>query len=213
MHNDRRLYSPAPNLNGKETFSKLPVRICLGSGIGLLLALILFIRMTGLHVLYIHFWVYIAVASLSALLLLTAGAFGIWHRVRGEKARRYTAIALGSVVVILLVVCSLFCSIVASSYMRPVAFSHSPGGENSIVIMRTEATEGALYMAYPLSGSFYLAAATSEEVCSEMGVERVEWEGENIARVYVTNMDGKEEFITVDYTVLFDMEGSEAAEE
>ena len=213
MRNDRRLYSPAPNLNVPENFSKLPVRICLGSAIGLLMALVLFIRITGPHVLYIHYWAYMAVAAVILLLLLSAGALGAWHRVKGENARKYTAIALVCVLVVLALGAFFFCSSVATSYLVPVAYSHSPNGENSIVIMKTDMEDGSSYSAYPLSGCFFLAAATSEEVYSEMGVERVEWEGENVARVYLTDMEGKEAFITVDYTEISGMDAEPQAAE
>lgn len=212
MYNNRRLYSPMQQAKDPESFSKLPVRICLSSAVFLALALILFIRLTGAYVLYIHYWVYVAVAAVILLLLLGAGAFGVWRRVQGERARKNVAITLIIVMVILALGAFSFCSMIASSYLKPVVFSHSPSGENSIVVMRTEAERGAQYTAYPLSGSFYLAAVASEEIYSEMGVERVEWDGENVARVYMTDLDGKEAFITVDYTKFFevDEEGAEA---
>lgn len=211
MQKNRRMNSYAPPMGEKPVFSKLPVRLCLIGALVVFTGLLAFVWMTGSQVLYIHYWVYMAVAAVVILLLLGAAAFAICHRIRDDRARKYTGIGLGALISVMAMVVGLFCNTVSDTYYKPVVTSTSPGGESSIIVMKTVLEEGNMYTAYPLSGSFYLAGAPSEEVFSQMGVERVEWEGEYLVRVYMTDLEGKEACITVDYNKIFDLSGVDAA--
>lgn len=208
---DRRLYSPAPPLRGPVTFSKLPVRICVGLAFLLMLALLLFVRYTGNAVLCVHFWIYIAAVGAMTLLLLTAGVFGIWHRVKGESARRITGIVLFSVVGMLALCLATVCATLSDTYQKPIGYYDSPEGKNRIVVMRTEGEGGPLYTAYPAIGNaFYVAAMESDIVQSNTGVGGVQWPEENRAEVHLKDLDGNDALISVDFSVLY--EGEAGAE-
>lgn len=214
MKYDRRLYSPGPTLKGPVTFSKLPVGICLGIAGGLMLALMGFVWFTGSAVMYIYFWAYLAVICVIILALLTAGVFGICHRIDSERTRRTAGIIMGSFVVMLGMFAAMVCSFFAENYMVPVGFEDSPEGENRIVIMRTLADEaGDAYTAYPAIGNhFYLVLAEPDIVVSEGVIQGVHWEGERKAIVTLTDMEGNDATLTVDFEPLYGGDGEEAAE-
>lgn len=212
MKYDRRLYSPGPDLKGPESFSKLPVRICLGSAFGLMLALMAFVWFTGSAVMYVHFWAYLAVVALIVLLLLTAGVFGICHRIESERTRRTAGIIIGSFVAMLGVMAIMICHFFAESYLVPVGFDESPEGENRIVIMRTIAEEGDAYTAYPAIGNhFYIVLAEPDIVVSDGVIQGVHWEGERKAVVTLTDIEGNDATLTVDFEPLYGGDTEETA--
>ena len=212
MYNDRRLYSPGPELKGPITHSSKPMKICLFAAFALLFAMLAFVYfVTGAAVLYIHFWVYVAVAAVIVLLLLGAGAFAIYNRMQTERSRRNAAIILAGVMLMLGTVAFAMCSAFTGMW-QPIGFFDSPEGENRIVIMRSQADEGVIIEAYPAVGDhFYVAALRSEAVQSNGVIEGVEWENERMAKVLLEDIDGNDATITVDFALLYSGE-EEAAE-
>lgn len=206
MYRDRRLYSPGPDLKQPITHSTKPTKICLILALVVMFLLGAFIWFTGTAVLYIHYWVYIAVAALVVLLLVGAGAFAIYNRMNTERSRRVAAIILIGVMLMLgtsvFAICSAFASI-----QQPLGFFDSPEGENRIVVLRSETEEGTLIEAYPAVGShFYVAALPSESVITNGVVHGVEWEGERLAKVLLQDVDGNDTFVTVDFAPLYEGE-------
>lgn len=215
MKYDRRLYSPGPDLKGPVQFSKIPVRLCLGLAMGLMLALAGFMWFTGTSVMYVHFWAYLVVVALIILLLLAAGVFGICHRLESERTRRTAGIILGSFVIMLGMMAAMVIGFFAENYLVPVGFSDSPEGENQIVIMRTMAEEGDAYTAYPSIGrNFYIVIAEPDIVVSDGVLQGVEWEGERKAVVRLTDTEGNDAALTVDFAPLYggETEADAAAE-
>lgn len=211
MKYDYRLYSPGEELKGPDSFSKLPVRICLSTAAGLMLALTGFVWFTGSSVVFVHFWAYLAVVSAIALLLITAGAFGIAHHISVERTRRTAGILMGSFIVMLGMAAATVCGFFAENYLKPVGFVDSPEGENRIVIMRTMAEEGDAYTAYPAIGNyFYIVLAEPDIVVSDGVIQGVEWEGERKAVVTLTDIEGNDATLTVDFEPLY---GGESEEE
>ena len=210
MKSDRRLsHFYGPDLTAPVKKSNLPVRICLISALSLLMALLLFLMYTGSAVLYIHFWVYPAVASLIVLLLLGAGAFAIYNHFDSQKARRVSAIILIGVMLLFGTFGFTLCQIAAMQ--KPARFYDSPGGENRIVIMLTTADQGVVVTAYPAIGNhFYVAGLESELVQSNGVISGVEWEGERLAKVKLEDIDGNDTELTVDFSILY--AGEETAE-
>lgn len=205
MMRDRRLYSPAPVLKGPQApFSKLPVRICLISALFVFLGLMLFMRYTGSAVLCVYFWIYIAAVGAIVLLLLTAGVFGICHRVRSERARRNWAIVLGGILVMLAMSLLTVCLTLSDMYQKPIGYYDSPEGKNRIVVLRTEGEKGAYYSAYPAIGdAFYVAALESDIIQSSTGIQGVKWPTETLAEVQLKDMEGNDAVISVDFSPLY----------
>ena len=204
MKNDRRISrSYGPELSQPVKKNSLPTRICLISAASLMMALMLFIMYTGSAVLYIHFWVYPAVASLIVFLLLGAGAFAIYNRCNSQKARRNAAIILIGFMLMVGVVGFTFCSLFTSMW-QPVAFFDSPNAENRIVVMRSRADEGSIIEAFPAIGNhFYVAGLESGQVQSNGVISGVEWEGERLAIVKLEDINGNDAQLTVDFSVLY----------
>ncbi len=212
MFNDRRLYSPMPDLRNDQAPSRTPIRVCLIAASALMFALMAFIFYTGSAVLYVHFWVYIAAVFAIILLLLGAGAFAIHRRVKGEHARRNVAIVLVGVMLMLATTALAFCA-AFMGYQKPAGFFDSPNAENRIVVMTSEADGGTLVTAYPAIGNhFYVAAIECEGVLSNGVVQGVEWEGERLAKVLLEDVDGNDVEIVVDFALLYAGESEAAAE-
>ena len=210
MKTDRRLSSYYNmDLTTPVKKNNLPTRICLISASALMFALLLFLMYTGSAVLYIHFWVYPAIASLIVLLLLGAGAFTIYNRMNTQRARRYAAIVLVGVMLLFAVPGFTLCQIAA--LQKPAQFYDSPNGENRIVLMLTTADEGVVVSAYPAIGNhFYVAGLESERIHSNGVISGVEWEGERMAKVQLEDIEGNDTELIVDFAVLY--AGEEAAE-
>lgn len=210
-YNNRRLYSPAPDLKGPLPQNRLPGRICIVSAAVLMFVLLGFVMYTGSAVLYIHFWVYPAVVCAIILLLLGAGAFAIYNKMGSERARRNAAIVLVGVMLMFGTIGYTICQITAMQ--KPAGFFDSPEGENRIVVMLTQADEGVVVSAYPAIGDhFYVAAIESEHVLSNGVVSGVEWEGERLAKVLMEDIDGNDVELVVDFSVLYAGEADAAAE-
>ena len=210
MKNDRRLsYYYGPEDTAPVTKNSLPTKVCLISAFSLLMALMLFLMYTGSAVLYIHFWLYPAVAGLILFLLLGAGAYAIYNHCNSSKARRTAAIiGIGFMLMVGAIVFA-FCSMFAKM-LQPIGFFDSPEGENSIVIMRSQADEGELIQAYPAIGTqFYVAGLVCDGVLSNGVISGVEWEGERLAKISLEDINGNDAELTVDFSVLYDGEGEE----
>lgn len=211
MSNYRRLLNYGPDLTEPAgTPSKLPAKICLISAVVLMFALMGFIMFTGSAVLYVHFWVYIVAVILIVLLLLTAGALTIYGKVRNASKRRIVGIALLGVLM-LVAIFGLTLGMAFVDIQKPVAFYDSPEGENRIVVMLTQDSEGVLVTAYPAIGNhFYVAAIESEVIHSNGVITGVEWEGERLAKVQMEDIDGNDTELVVDFALLYS--GETAAE-
>lgn len=204
MYSDRRLSSfYGPDLKGPVKKSHLPTRVCLVSAAVLMFALLGLFMYTGMAVLYIHFWVYVAAVSLIVLLLLGAGAFAIYNRFDTDRARRIVAIILGGLMLMLATMAYALCSLFMDM-LQPIGYYDSPNGENRIVIMKSAADQGSVIEAYPAIGSsFYVAALESEQVLSNGVISGVEWEGERLAKVFLEDIDGNDTVLTVDFSILY----------
>ena len=210
MINDRRLYSPAPDLKGPVSDHRSQTRICLIAAAALMFALMAFVFYTGTAVLYIHYWVYVAAAALIILLLLGAGAFAIHGRLKGERARRNTAIILIGVMALLGTMAMTLCTTFAD-LQKPLGIYASPEGENRIVVFTSDMDEGSMITAYPAIGNhFYVAALESEMIHSNGIISGVEWEGERLAKVKMEDINGNDVELTVDFAPLYGGEGAAA---
>ena len=215
MYNTRRLNYPAPDLTGPYKPNRLPTRICLISAASLCLSLLLFIMYTGNLVLYVHFWAYIAVAALIVLLLLAAGAFAIRNRIKSDRARSNTTIVLFGFLIMLALIAVSVCWSLGEMYMKPVGYSDSPEGDNSIVIMKTAGEGGSYISAYPAIGKhFYVAAIESDFILSNGVIQGVDWEGDRKATVRLLDAEGNETSLVVDFSPLYseDSESPETAD-
>lgn len=211
VYNDRRLYSPGPDIKTPLSQNRLPVRICLVSAAVLMFALLGFIMYTGTAVLYIHFWVYTAAVCAIILLLLGAVCFTIYNKMGSERARRMAAIIMAGVMLLLGTFGYTLCQI--TSIQKPAGFFDSPEGENRIVVMLAQADEGVVVSAYPAIGNhFYVAAVESEHILSNGVVSGVEWEGERLAKVMMEDIDGNDVELVVDFAILYAGETETAAE-
>lgn len=210
MYSDRRLSSfYGPELKGLVKKSHLPTRICLVSAAVLMFALLGLFMYTGMAVLYIHFWVYVAAVGLIILLLLGAGAFAIYNRFDTDRARRNAAIVLGGVMLMLATMAYAFCSLFMGM-LQPIGYYNSPNGENRIVIMKSNADKGSIIQAYPAIGNhFYVAALESEMIHSNGVISGVEWDGERLAKVQLEDIDGNDTELTVDFSLLYEGEAAE----
>ena len=189
--------------------SNLPEKVCLISAVVLLCALLGFIFMTGLYVLYVHFWVYVAVISLIVMLLLSAAGFAIYHRIKGERTQRRMAIVLSGlgigVAVFLIIFTTGF-----STNRKPIQFSDSPSGENQIVIMRSTTDFGVLIEAHPsFNGKFFIPMPDTQAVHSNGVIQGVEWDGDWMARVLLCDIYGNDTVIEVDFSLIYDIPESE----
>lgn len=211
VYNDRRLYSPGPEIKGPLTRNRLPIRICLVSAAVLMFALLGFIMYTGTAVLYVHFWVYTAVVCAVVLLLLGAGAFAIYNKMGSERARRIAAIILIGVMLMFGTFGYTICQVM--TLQKPAGFFDSPKGENRIVVMLAQTDNGVVVSAYPAIGNhFYVAAIESEHILSNGVVSGVEWEGERLAKVLMEDIDGNDVELVVDFSPLYSGEGGATAE-
>ena len=210
MYRDRRLYSPGPDLKAQPANTALPMKICLIAAAAVMGLLALFFWFTGSAVLYIHYWVYVAVIALIVVLLAAAAALAIFGKIKAERPRRMVGLLLLMLMIFLIVTAASVCMAFAS-FQKPLGFFDSPEGENRIVVMGSQTTEGSLIEAYPAVGNhFYIAALPSEQVMSNGVIQGVEWEGERLAKVILQDTDGNETSVTVDFALLY--AGEETAE-
>ena len=211
MSSYRRLYAYGPDLTPKKPLrkSEVPGKVCLIAAIVLMLALMGLFMYTGSAVMYIHAWVYIAVVGLIVLLLMAAGGFAIYNKIKSDQVSKTVGLLMIAVMLAASAVVFALCQVAAMR--KPIGFHDSPNGENRIVIMAMDLNQGAAITAYPALGNhFFVAALESEEILSNGIITGVEWEGERLAKVKLEDIDGNDTELTVDFSVLYG--GEETAE-
>ena len=206
MANDRRMMRFPEIPDPRKQQSNLPEKVCLTAAVIVLFALLGFIWFTGLAVLYVRFWIYIAAASLIALLLLSAGAFAIYHKIKNDKTQKRMGIVLAGLVVGVAVFLIIFTTGFSTSRV-PIQYSDSPNGKNQIVIMRSNKDDGSkLIEAYPsFNRKFFIPVQGIDMVLSNGVIQGVEWEGDWLAKVLLCDVEGNDTVITVDFSLIYDI--------
>ena len=204
----RRLYNPNLDDNKPSPTGGLMVRVLLiaAAVAALLVAALIFIPGQSLLVWY---WVYIAVIGLPIILLLIALAVKL-HQVIKKKLPRIIATVLASMLVIFAVTTTYsLCMLYGQIGANPASYYTNPDTGNRMVIMKAIDLENTdesdwdrayFYGAYPMRNKFLYYPMRGDIVSTRTGIDYVEWTNGGMgAAVHITDLDGKEQVLTVDF--------------
>lgn len=188
------------NVDNTVSHSPLPARICLIGGVITLIANILFTRLPGLDTLFVHYWVYMVLLGLPLLFFAGALGFAIYQRIHTRLASRITLVVVLSVMAFGAILLYTLCATMSTLGEHPVAYYSSPEGSRRIVVMKSMQDEdGYVYTVYPMKSKYFYLATAGQSQVTNSGIDTVEWESEDVAKVCLLDNEENEVLFTVDF--------------
>lgn len=205
----RKLYSPPIDSPRPQSYSKLPQRILLLSALAVAVFLFAFVAIPGSSVLFIHFWVYLAIAALVPVLLLAALTVKLFQMIRSKWPRYITTWCMVTLILFIIVSVSSVCMVYTTYGETPVSYyTHNATG-NRLVIMKyadaetLDESDGSVtyvYSAYPMINKLFYRVNHTQSVSTGTGVDYVEWsEDGSVATVFLTDVQGQQQTIEIDF--------------
>lgn len=205
---NRRLYNPYLDDRKPSGAGTLIVRILLIAAAvsALLVAALIFLPGESLIVWY---WIYIAVFGLPVIFLLAALAFKLHNSIR-KKWPRIIVTALAAMLALFAVTTTYsLCMVYSQIGASPASYYTNPDNGNRLVIMKAVDLENSeadgsktvyYYGGYPMRNKFFYYPDRGEMISTATGIDYVEWIDDGMgAAVHITDLDGVEQVLTVDF--------------
>lgn len=218
----------ANDRNNAPSFGKLPQRLLLVAAISVLIALLGFMFIPGGSILFVHYWVYLAVAAAVPVLLLASLTVALYRKIAKRILRLIVMWSLIFVILIIVSVAYSLCSVYNYYGLNPVSYYTNPDNGNRVVIMKsidtapletsdnpTETRLDAVYTAYPMVNKYFYLAYSTGNIVTNTGVDFVDWSEDGmIANVHLTDKNGEEQILDVwfDFEKLAEKLNAEAAQ-
>ena len=129
----RRLSYVNPLEDNAPMFGKLPQRLLLIGALCMAAFLAIFVTVPGGNLLFIHFWVYIAVAAVVPVLLLASLTVALYRRIKRRTPRLIVLWSMVTLIMTIAVVAFSLCMTYETYGETPVAYYTAPTGDRMVV--------------------------------------------------------------------------------